>query len=76
VPQLRSSLADLVNRGEKQLVVDLSRVTFCDSTTLGVFVGTHRRISELGGSIEFHAPPDAVRNLLFVSGLDQVLHVS
>jgi len=76
VPQLRSCLSDLVNRGEVDLVLDLSGVTFCDSTALGVFVGAHRRVTASGGHIEFHQPPSSLRNLLVVSGLDQILHLT
>ena len=75
VPQLRSPLTDLVGRGEIHLVVDLGGVTFCDSTALGVFVGAHRRVTSSGGRIEFHEPPPTLRNLLVVSGLDQILNV-
>jgi anti-sigma B factor antagonist len=75
VPQLRSALTDLIGRGEVRLVVDLSGVTFCDSTALGVFVGAHRKVSSCGGNIEFHEPPSTLRNLLVVSGLDQILTV-
>ena len=63
-------------RGELQLVVDLGGVTFCDSTALGVFVGAHRRVAASDGQIEFHEPPPSLRNLLVVSGLDQILTVA
>ena len=76
VPQLRSCLSDLVNRGDTNLVLDLSDVSFCDSTALGVFVGAHRRVAASGGHIEFRKPPSSLRNLLVVSGLDQILHLT
>ena len=57
VPQLRSCLTDLIGRGEHRMVVDLSGVTFCDSTALGVFVGAHRRVTSGGGKVEFRDPP-------------------
>ena len=75
VPQLRSALTDLIGRGEVRLVVDLGGVTFCDSTALGVFVGAHRRVAASNGRIEFREPPPSLRNLLVVSGLDQILTV-
>jgi anti-sigma B factor antagonist len=75
VSQLRSCLTDLVGRGDVDVVVDLSGVTFCDSTALGVFVGAHRRVAAAGGKIEFRQPPPSLRNLLVVSGLDQILTV-
>jgi len=76
VPQLRACLADLVKRGQVDIVLDLSGVSFCDSTALGVFVGTNRRVTAAGGHIEFREPRAALRNLLVVSGLDQILHIS
>jgi anti-sigma B factor antagonist len=75
VGQLRSALTDLIGRGEVRLAVDLGGVTFCDSTALGVFVGAHRRVTAAGGGIEFREPPPTLRNLLVVSGLDQILTV-
>lgn len=48
-PQLRECLADHVNEGKRQLVLDLSAVTFIDSTAIGVLVGAVMRMHELGG---------------------------
>jgi anti-sigma B factor antagonist len=48
-PQLRECLADHVNQGTRQLVLDLSAVTFIDSTAIGVLVGAAMRMHELGG---------------------------
>jgi anti-anti-sigma factor len=76
VPQLRSSLADQIGQGHARLVLDLSQVTFCDSTTLGVFVGAHRQAAAADGGIEFRHSPAALRHLLIVSGLDRVLCVT
>jgi len=76
VPQLRACLAEQLGQGHARLVLDLSRVTFCDSTALGVFVGAHRRATADGGGIEFRHPPAALRHLFTVSGLDRVLCVT
>lgn len=76
VPQLRSCLSEQLGQGHARLALDLSRVTFCDSTALGVFVGAHRRARAAGGDIEFRHPPAALRHLLTVSGLDRVLSVT
>ncbi len=75
MPQLRSCLVDLVSQGRTDLVLDLRDVTFCDSSALGVLVGAHQRVCATGGHIELHEPPQALRNLLAVSGLDQVLDI-
>jgi len=48
-PQLRERLADCVIAGKRRLMLDLSAVTFIDSTAIGVLVGAVMRMHELGG---------------------------
>ena len=43
-PRLRERLIEMVDAGENQVVIDLGRVEFLDSTGLGVLVGAHRRL--------------------------------
>lgn len=76
-PRLRSCLIDLVGRPDvPEVVIDLTQVTFCDSTALGVFVGTHRQLQSDERRLELRSPTPAVRHLFEVSGLDHVLHLS
>ncbi len=48
-PKLRECLADRIHAGARRLVVDLSKVTFIDSTAIGVLVGAVMRLHEEGG---------------------------
>jgi anti-anti-sigma factor len=74
-PQLRSCLLDQVAQGSgRTVLIDLTAVTFCDSTALGVLVGTHRRLQGEGRRLEICAASPSVRHLFEVSGLDHVLH--
>jgi anti-anti-sigma factor len=45
-PEFKQQLIDAVAEGAKHVVVDLSKTTFIDSTTLGVLVGGVRRLRE------------------------------
>jgi len=75
-PQLRSCLLEQVAQGGGGTVlIDLTAVTFCDSTALGVLVGTHRRLQGEGRRLEICAASASVRHLFEVSGLDHVLHL-
>ena len=43
-PEFKERMVELIESGKKQIVVDLSKATFIDSTTLGVLVGGVKRL--------------------------------
>src|SRR6476619_5306657 len=51
VSTLRQDLSDHIAAGLTMLLVDLSAVTFIDSTGLGVLVGAGKKTAEVGGSM-------------------------
>jgi anti-sigma B factor antagonist len=57
------------------LVVDLTQVTFIDSSGLGVLIGARRRATAAGGSLSLVRPPAIVRKLLAGTHLQQILPV-
>jgi anti-sigma B factor antagonist len=68
-PALREALRRAVERSPKRLVVDLTEVTFVDSTILGALVEAR---SALGGdAFALAAPGLEVRRALEISGLDR-----
>ena len=68
-PNLKWALADTLGPGVKQIVVDLSRVTFIDSTALGVLVGVRRTLGP-GGRIAIAGSDADVMNIFELTGLD------
>jgi anti-sigma B factor antagonist len=45
-PRFKQALVKAVEEGKRAIVVDLSRLTFIDSTALGVMVAAQRRMHE------------------------------
>ena len=68
-PALRKALLDAVDREPSRLVVDLSQVTFIDSTALGALVEARGRLGD--GGLALAAPGLEARRALEVSGLDR-----
>lgn len=74
-PTLHHRLAELLDDGADDLVIELDSVPFCDSSGLGVLVGAHRRLAHDGGHLSVSHPRPPVRHLLEISGLDRVFDV-
>jgi anti-sigma B factor antagonist len=68
-PQLKWTLVDLLDAGRSRIVVDLSLVTFMDSTALGVLVGVNRSL-DTGSRLAIACLPPSVLKIFEVSGLD------
>ena len=51
------------------VTVDLTDVTFLDSSTIGVFVGVHKRLSADGGALRLRNPQAMPRLALETVGL-------
>jgi anti-sigma B factor antagonist len=71
-PQFKESLLELLDGGVRRLVVDLSDVTFIDSTALGVLIGGVRRVHGAGGAMTIVVTTRPVERVLSITGLDRV----
>ncbi len=72
-PVLEESLGDLVDEGKHDLVVDLTEVTFMDSTGLGLLIKALKWAREHDGSLRIVANTEKVLKVFRVTGLDGVL---
>ncbi len=73
-PQLRARLVGAIKAGGRRLVLDLSDVTFIDSTAIGVLAGTVARRDEAGGgSLSVVSTNDKVLQIFEITGLDGVI---
>ena len=74
-PRLRELLIDLVSKGNYQLVVNLEKVGFLDSTGLGVLVGGLRRVRAHDGSLDLVCTQERILKILKITGLTQVFGI-
>ena len=75
-PALRERLISLLHSGTRLLVLDLSRVSSCDSAGLAVLVGAQRRARVLGIVMRLAAPSVPVAKLLRLTGLDRSITIT
>lgn len=68
-------LLEVGGRATGQLVVDLTGVSFMDSTGFNVLVAARRRLRPSGVTISLVTPDPQLRRLLALTGLDEVFPV-
>jgi len=74
-PELRAALASAIDEGARGVVVDLSKTTFLDSTTLGVLMGAVRRLRASGGEIAIVCRDQRINKIFEITLLDQILAI-
>lgn len=67
--QVRSAL----DRGAATVLLDLSDVSFLDSSGITRLLLAHRAVQATGGHLALIAPSEPVKRLLSITGVDQVL---
>jgi anti-anti-sigma factor len=72
---LHDAAAKALTRGRNRLIMDLSEVTFCDSSGLSVFVQVHRETTAQGGWLRLAAVQPMVLTTLQVTNLDRLIEM-
>jgi anti-sigma B factor antagonist len=73
-PDLESAFADV--RAEPAVVADLGRVSFMDSTALGVLVRWVRELGDAEAGVRVVLPRGTARRIFEITALDRALPVS
>lgn len=58
------------------LILDFSRVDFCDSSGIAVVLGRYRLMRSLGGELELTGLPDNVRHVFEMADLKKIVKIS
>jgi anti-sigma B factor antagonist len=72
-PEFKRFLAEAIETGAENLVVDLAAVSFIDSSGLGILIGGARQLGQRGRVLTIVYRAAIVARVLEVTGLDQVL---
>ena len=75
-PQLKARLMKAIKAGTRRLVLDLTDVSFIDSTAIGVIAGVVERLDEVGGgSVAVVSTHEKVMQIFEITGLDRVFTI-
>ena len=74
--QFRSELSQTMAAGGfRYLWLDMSDVTFIDSSGLGVILGRFRQLQPMGGSVIITRPSEQIYRLLTAAGLHRIMEI-
>lgn len=72
---LREPLEGCLEKGYSRLVVDCSRLEFCDSTGLNVLLGARLKAEAAGGGVHLAAMQPVVARVFEITGAEAVFTV-
>ena len=74
-PDLKSELVIISKKGEKNIVLDLGSVKYCDSSGLSALLIGYRVCKESKGSFVLSSLQPALEKLISISQLDSILNI-
>lgn len=75
-PQLKARLMRTIKAGSRRVILDLSDVTFIDSTAIGVLAGTVEKLDEMGGgSLSVVSTHEKVIQIFEITALDNLITI-
>ena len=75
-PSLKSELVLISGNGEKNIILDLTKCRYCDSSGLSSILVANRLCKNSGGMFVLTGLNDAVERLITISQLDTVLNIT
>jgi len=74
--ELRTAVAESVEKGNKKLIVDLGKVTYMNSTAIGALVSAHTSYANRKGKVVLCNVNKNINNIFVVTKLSMIFQVS
>jgi anti-sigma B factor antagonist len=74
-PEIRAALAVLLAQKTPRLVIDMTGVSYIDSSGLALLIETLQRVVDYGGAFALFGLRESVRAIFHVACLDQVFRI-
>jgi anti-sigma B factor antagonist len=74
-PQFKEVLVNGIEGGARRVIVDLSGVTFIDSTALGVLVSGAKRVRPRNGNLDIVCTDENIIRIFEITGLDRIFGI-
>lgn len=71
-PDFKTAINQPINSGATSLVIDLTNVSYMDSSGFGALLGVTKRVRPKGGAVHLVGCSDAITRMLKITRLDTV----
>jgi len=73
--RFKDALSRGTGEGARRVIIDFAKVTFLDSTAIGVVVGGVKDMRALGGSLGIVCPEEDIRGIFETTRLNEILDI-
>jgi anti-anti-sigma factor len=70
-----AAVLGLISGGEKKVLIDLAKVTYVDSATIGCFMDLYRQASAAGSTLKLSGVQKRVETMLTMTGAQNFLEL-
>ena len=74
-PRVKDAITELIDQGHYNLVINLEKVRYIDSTGLGVLIGGLKRVREHGGSVNLVCTNPQIKKIFDITGLVKIFGI-
>ena len=74
-PKVKDAITELIAQGHYNLVINLEKVRYIDSTGLGVLIGGLKRVREHGGTVNLVCTNPQIKKIFDITGLVKIFGI-
>ena len=74
-PKVKDATTELIDQGHYNLVINLEKVRYIDSTGLGVLIGSLKRVREHGGAVTLVCTNPQIKKIFDITGLVKIFGI-
>lgn len=71
-PEFKSAISKAIDAGAQDLIIDLTNVSYMDSSGFGILLGATKRVHPKGGTINLLGCSEAITRMLKITRLDTI----
>ena len=73
--KIRAEIDAAISEEAKNIILDLTNLTFMDSSGIGMIMGRYKKIQSFGGKLVIVSPKPQVKRILEISGLFNIITI-